>query len=137
MVPVLFLSSLAVLSLLIWQKDVSLALVWTTFFVLGVLVQGPNMVMYAHIKELVPSSMIGSAMTAINIFTMGGAAFMTQLVGFLLAGDPSSITAPSGFAPAWWFFGGCLALAFAAYIITPDSKVLRTAVARGKEEPHV
>jgi hypothetical protein len=41
-------------------------------------------IMYAHIKELMPSHMAGTAMTGVNFFTMMGAGIFTHGFGKIL-----------------------------------------------------
>ena len=43
-----------------------------------------GLLMYPHIKELMPSEMSGAAMTGINFFTMIGPAFFLQGLGDLM-----------------------------------------------------
>jgi len=41
-------------------------------------------VIYANIKELLPSSLSGTALTAVNFFTMSGAAFFQHIMGAMI-----------------------------------------------------
>ena len=43
-----------------------------------------GLLMYSHIKDLVPSEMSGAAMTGINFFTMIGPAIFLQGLGILM-----------------------------------------------------
>lgn len=43
-----------------------------------------GIVMYAHIKQVVPSDMTGMALTGVNLFTMLGGAIFLQGMGFIL-----------------------------------------------------
>jgi hypothetical protein len=40
--------------------------------------------LYANIKELMPSSMTGTAMSAVNFFTMAGAGFFQHIMGIII-----------------------------------------------------
>jgi sugar phosphate permease len=53
------------------------------FLILGIF-SSFGIIMYTHIKELMPSDMSGMALTGINLFTMIGAAVITQVMGLLL-----------------------------------------------------
>lgn len=111
--------ALLVLCMSFWPKGISLWLVYVFFFCLG-FVSGPGQIMYAHIKELVPPSMIARAMTGINLFTMLGAAAFTQILGMVISSDPTSMRGPEGFAPAWYLGAGALGLAAFLYFWTPE-----------------
>jgi sugar phosphate permease len=50
------------------------------FFFIGFLNSG-SMVLYANIKELLPSSISGTSMSAVNFFTMSGAGFFQHVMG--------------------------------------------------------
>jgi len=64
-------------------------------------------------------------MTGVNLFTMLGAGFLTQVLGTLVEGDPSSITDPSGFRFIWYAGAASLLAASALYVKVPDSKALK------------
>lgn len=91
------------------------------FFVFGVF-GSFGIVMYAHIKELMPEEMTGTAMTGINLFTMlGGAAFL-QGLGWVVDHWSLSETIPnaeykSAFLTCAVGAGG----AFVAYLFTRDT----------------
>lgn len=91
-------------------------------FALIGLCSSPGQIMYAHIKELVPGPVQGTAMTGINLFTMLGPAVVMQAAGWLVAGRPQDLDHPGAFAPAWWFMAAGLALAALAYAFLPDSR---------------
>ena len=48
------------------------------------LLRSAGVVMYAHIKDLMPAELAGTAMTGINFFTMVGPAVFVQLMGALM-----------------------------------------------------
>jgi sugar phosphate permease len=61
----------------------SVAVLSPLFFCLGFF-NATGLLMYTHIKELVPSEMAGAAMTGINFFTMIGPAIFLQGLGILM-----------------------------------------------------
>lgn len=58
----------------------SLIMIAGIFFWIGFLTSSGN-VMYANIKELLPGSISGTAMSAVNFFTMAGAGFFQHVMG--------------------------------------------------------
>jgi ABC-type uncharacterized transport system permease subunit len=60
-----------------------LAVLAPLFFCFGFF-NATGMLMYPHIKELMPSEMAGAAMTGINFFTMIGPAVFLQGLGTLM-----------------------------------------------------
>lgn len=123
----LLVFALVISSILPWTRSTGYYTVLATFFSLG-LFAAPGQIMYAHIKELLPNSMHSQAMTAVNLFTVLGAAAMTQLLGFLIAAEPSGITSPEGFQVMWYLGAGCLAVVSLLYALVPDSQVLRARI---------
>lgn len=91
-------------------------------FALIGLCSSPGQIMYAHIKELVPGPVQGTAMTGINLFTMLGPAVVMQTAGWLVSGRPQELAHPGAFAPAWGFMAAGLALAALSYALLPDSQ---------------
>jgi len=63
----------------------SLPLAAGIFFCIGFL-NSSSMVMYAHVKELLPNSISGTAMSAVNLFTMAGAGFFQHVMGIAIQG---------------------------------------------------
>jgi len=104
-----------------WTASVSQWKVLATFFAVGA-VSAPGQILYAHMKELIPSDMLGRAMTSVNLFTMLGAGLMTQMLGLIIGGSPTDIPGPAGFAGLW--YGGAVALAVASvlYSLVPDTR---------------
>ena len=82
-------------------------------------------VMFAHIKELVPTDLTARAMTGVNFFVMLGGAVFTQLIGLVIGDDPSNLKGPGDFAPAWYLGAGSMFLATIFYFFTTESNVLR------------
>lgn len=94
------------------------------FFVFGV-TSSPGQIMYAHIKELLPPSMIARAITAVNLFTVLGAGVMTQLLGLVIEAEPSRLSGPDGFRSLWYVGTAALVTVSILYSLVPDSEVLK------------
>lgn len=123
--PSLLALFLIILSFLSWDKNTAIWLIHSTFFLLG-FAAAPGQIIFAHIKELVPEEMSSTSMTGVNLFTMLGAGFLTQVLGAMVEGDPSSITDPSGFRFIWYAGAASLLTASALYAKVPDSKSLKS-----------
>jgi len=94
------------------------------FFVLG-FCAAPGQIMYAHIKELLPASMIARAITAVNLFTVLGAGVITQVLGLLMGLEPSNLKGPGDFQAIWHVGAIALATVGILYSFVPDSKALK------------
>ncbi len=94
------------------------------FFGLGMLT-APGQISYAHIKELVPTSISAQAMTAVNLFTILGAALITQFLGIIAGGEVSQFAGSEDFRFIW--IVGCILLTIASilYCFVPDSPVFQ------------
>jgi len=112
------------LSIIFWTSNIPYWIVLASFFGLGFFA-APGQIMYAHIKELIPSSMTAQAMTAVNLFTVLGAATITQFLGMLVTAEPSRISGPEGFRIIWSVGVVSLALVSVLYGLVPGSKALR------------
>jgi MFS family permease len=99
--------------------------VLVVFFVLGASA-APGQIMYAHIKELLPASMIARAMTSVNLFTILGAGIITQALGLMIGSEPSNLKGPDDFQAIW--VAGAIALAVVGilYCFVPDSQTLKS-----------
>lgn len=79
-------------------------------------------VMYAHIKEMLPSAMTGMAVTGINLFTMLGAATFLQGLGWVVdrvtAGPEPSLQA---YQTAFMVAFGGVVLGLVLYTLTKDA----------------
>ena len=96
-----------------------LALIFTG---IGVL-RSAGGVMYAHIKDLMPDELAGTAMTGINFFTMIGPAVFVQVMGALMQHFyPDASLSPAAFRSAFLFCTGCLAMIFALYLLTREKE---------------
>jgi len=82
---------------------------------------GAGIVMYAHIKELMPGAMTGVALTGVNLFTMLGGGFFLHLMGWALerlsGGGP---VGPEAYRAAFLIGVAGLVVAFSLYIRTRE-----------------
>lgn len=120
--PSLWVMALLILSLAYWPKNFNLAWVYLVFMALG-LASAPGQLMYPHIKELVPDQATGTALSGINLFTMLGAAMITQLIGVLVEDKAPGSMGPESFQAAWVLCGAGLTLAGVLYLLVPDTRV--------------
>jgi len=90
------------------------------FFALGFF-SASGMLMYAHIKEQMPTEMAGTAMTGINFFTMTGAAvFMQGLAALMEALYPDASRGPEAFHAALTVCAVCLLGVSFLYLATRE-----------------
>lgn len=106
-------------SVIWWTQTVPVWLVMVTFFGLGMMA-APGQIMYAHIKELLPPTMVAQAMTAVNLFTVLGAGVMTNVLGFVI-GEPSELVQASDFSLVWYVGVLTIGLACFMYSLVPES----------------
>ncbi len=111
-------------SVCFWPENPNSSIIFLTFFGLGMLT-APGQISYAHIKELVPTSISAQAMTAVNLFTILGAALITQFLGIIAGGEVSQFTGSADFRFIW--IVGCILLTIASilYCFVPDSPVFQ------------
>lgn len=95
---------------------------WCVWFLSMGLVAAPGQLMIAHIKELAPPGMVGTALTSLNFFTMLGSAVMMQAGGWFMPEDLATVRGPADFIPLWLLFAGGLGLAGVLYFFTPESR---------------
>jgi hypothetical protein len=117
---VIGLTALALLmvSLALIPADTGIIAMGCLFFLFG-LSSAAGLLMYPHIKELVPRQMAGAAMTGINFFTMIGPAVFLQGLGILMQRlYPAASRGPQAFATALWLCSGCLTVAGILYLFT-------------------
>ena len=108
------------LSLILMPADASLIIVVCAFFSFGFF-SSAGMLMYPHIKDLMPSEMAGAAMTGINFFNMMGPAVFLQGLGIMMqAFYPQASRGPAAFDAA--FLVCMLSLIFVGglYLFTKD-----------------
>jgi predicted MFS family arabinose efflux permease len=107
-----------------WNERTSWWPIVLTFFGLG-LTAAPGQILYAHMKELLPPSMLAQAMTAVNLFTILGAGVMTHLLGFVIGSKPVSLVGPSAFTGLWYVGAVVLVIVSVMYSLVPDSQALK------------
>jgi sugar phosphate permease len=100
----------------------------TTLIVLALLFlgfgffSGGGLLMYPHIKDLMPLEMAGAAMTGINFFTMIGPAVFLQGLGNLMQTlYPDASRGPDAFNAAFLLCVGCLVGVAVLYLFTKDT----------------
>ena len=83
-----------------------------------------GLLMYPHIKELMPAAMSGAAMTGINFFTMIGPAIFLQGLGTLMQTlYPAASRGPEAFQAAFILCMACLVLITILYCFTAEEKI--------------
>jgi sugar phosphate permease len=81
-----------------------------------------GLLMYPHIKDLMPLEMAGAAMTGINFFTMIGPAVFLQGLGNLMQTlYPDASRGPDAFNAAFLLCVGCLVGVAVLYLFTKDT----------------
>jgi sugar phosphate permease len=104
-----------------------LAVLTLLFFGFGFF-SGGGLLMYPHIKDLMPLEMAGAAMTGINFFTMVGPAVFLQGLGHLMQGlYPHASRGPEAFQAAFLVCVGCLIVVATLYFFTGDTGSKREA----------
>jgi sugar phosphate permease len=102
-----------------------LFIVATIFFVFGLTASG-GMLMYPHIKDLMPQEMPGAAMTGINFFNMLGPAVFLQGLGiFMQRLYPEASRGPAAFGAAFLLCMVCLAGSALLYLFTAGKRQAR------------
>jgi hypothetical protein len=93
------------------------------FFAFGLISSG-GMLMYPHIKDLVPQEMAGAAMTGVNFFNMMGPAVFLQGLGIMMqALYPQASRGPAAFDAAFLVCMLSLLAAGGLYSFTKDKKI--------------
>lgn len=91
------------------------------FFAFG-LSSATGGIMYAHVKELMPSESAGTAMTGINFFTMIGGAFFLQILGQMMQYlHPENSLGKVAFIDAFLFCALCLGITTVFYLFTVET----------------
>ena len=92
------------------------------FFVFGLAASG-GMLMYSHIKDLMPQKMAGAAMTGINFFNMLGPAIFLQGLGmFMQRLYPEASRGPAAFDASFLVCLVCLTASALLYLFTAGKK---------------
>jgi len=114
------------LVLMLIPTDAGLAVVALLFFAFGFF-SSAGMLMYPHIKELMPVEMAGAAMTGINFFNMMGPAIFIQGLGIMMqALHPGASRGPAAFHTAFLVCMVSLVVASAIYCLATDKIPIRT-----------
>jgi sugar phosphate permease len=93
------------------------------FFFFGFF-NGSGLLMYPHIKEMMPNEMAGVAMSGINFFNMIGPAVFLQGLGNLMqAFYPEASRGPEAFNTAFIVCSVCMAAATVLYFFTAEKRV--------------
>jgi len=122
------LAALAVIALFLMliPPDAKLAVVASFFFAFGFF-SSAGLLMYPHIKDLMPIEMAGAAMTGINFFNMMGPALFLQGLGILMQTlHPEASRGPAAFDTAFLVCMLSLTAAAALYSFTTDKISIRT-----------
>ncbi|MBA4392965.1 MAG: thiamine biosynthesis protein ThiF [Desulfobacca sp.] len=122
--PSLWVTALLILSLAFLPRGINIAWIYLWFLAMG-LASAPGQIMYSHIKELVPSQVMATSMTGVNLFTMLGAAFLMQAMGLMVEAGPQGLNQPEAFRPAWYLCVVGLGVSGILYSFIPDSQVLK------------
>jgi sugar phosphate permease len=89
------------------------------FFAFGLITSG-GLLMYPHIKDLMPTQMAGAAMTGVNFFNMLGPAVFLQGLGILMQRlYPDASRGPAAFDAVFWV---CMASLLAAAVLYSFTK---------------
>lgn len=112
-----------VIGLMLIPAGASLAVVVFAFFAFGFF-SSAGLLMYPHIKGLMPSEMAGAAMTGVNFFNMMGPAVFLQGLGVLMQTlYPEASRGPDAFEAAFLVCMVCLAGSALLYLFTAEKKI--------------
>ena len=102
-----------------------LAVLALLFFCFGFF-NAAGLLMYPHIKEMMPLEMAGVAMTGVNFFNMIGPAIFLQGLGSLMqALYPDASRGPEAFKAAFIMCSVCLVIATTLYFFTSEKRLDR------------
>lgn len=117
--------ALTILFLAIIPVDTPLIALGLLFFCFGFF-NATGILMYPHIKELMPAEMSGAAMTGINFFTMIGPAIFLQGLGTLMQTlYPAASRGPGAFHAAFIVCIVFLGLISIMYVFTGEKRLDR------------
>ena len=114
---------LTIILMAILPADMPLFAFGLLFFGFGFF-NATGILMYPHIKELMPAEMSGAAMTGINFFTMIGPALFLQGLGMLMQTlYPAASRGPAAFHATFIVCIVCLALITILYCFTNEKRL--------------
>ena len=114
---------LTIIILAVIPPGIPMPVLSVLFFCFGFF-NATGLLMYPHIKELVPLEMAGAAMTGINFFTMIGPAVFLQGLGILMQTlYPSNSRGPEAFNAAFAVCITCLLLVLVSYCFTKEKRL--------------
>ena len=114
---------LTIIIMALMPPDMPLLAVGLLFFGFGFF-NATGVLMYPHIKELMPAEMSGAAMTGINFFTMIGPALFLQGLGTLMQTlYPAASRGPEAFHAAFIVCIACLVLITILYCFTNERRL--------------
>ncbi len=117
--------ALTIIILTVIPAGIHLAILASLFFCFGFF-NAAGLLMYPHIKEMVPLEMAGVAMTGINFFNMIGPAVFLQGLGSLMQTlYPDASRGPQAFNAAFIVCLVCLLLVSALYLLTNENRLDR------------
>lgn len=126
------LFGLTMITLAFWPAKLPLWWLGGLFFILGFFNSWSNII-YAHIKEAMPSGMSATAMTGVNFFTMMGAGvFLHGLGGILARFSQSGQGGTAGFRAAFLVCAAAVGLALVVYSFSREDRVIKS-----KTEPRI
>jgi len=106
-----------------WQSAGFLPLLGAYFFIIG-FSSSFNQISFAHIKELMPDQMSGTAMTGVNFFTMMGAGLFIHGMGAVIKHISGTATqGGESYATAFLMCSVALFISAGLYATTRDSKI--------------
>jgi sugar phosphate permease len=119
----LVMMGMILLALAAVSAEIDLFVLAPLFFGFGLVASG-GMLMYPHIKDLMPREMAGAAMTGINFFNMLGPAVFLQGLGTLMLHlYPGASRGSAAFDAAFLVCTVCLAGATSLYLFTAGKKI--------------
>jgi sugar phosphate permease len=117
--------ALTIVILTVIPAGIHLAVLALLFFCFGFF-NASGLMMYPHIKEMMPLEMAGVAMTGVNFFNMIGPAVFLQGLGSLMqALYPDASRGPQAFDAAFILCFICLLLVSALYLLTSENSLDR------------
>ncbi len=117
--------ALTIIILTVIPAGIHLAVLALLFFCFGFF-NASGLLMYPHIKEMMPLEMAGVAMTGVNFFNMIGPAVFLQGLGSLMqALYPDASRGPLAFNAAFTLCSVCLVIATTLYFFTRENRLDR------------